>query len=173
MNMESNVPEVQVMFKELMEAPEKMFEIFRINMKQACERAVTELIKTELTHFLGREKYERNPVSVEKKNYRNGSYKRNYAVKNVGELEIKIARDRNGEFNSKLINKYERYEKAIEKDLVLMFLSGLSTFYEKHFVDIEITDRSKNICFRGLQSEYRTHDRNRSLEKSTFKWYPH
>lgn len=127
MNMESNVPEVQAMFKELMEAPEKMFEMFRIDMKQACERAVAELIKTELTHFLGREKYERKPVSVEKKNYRNGSYKRNYTVKNVGELEIEVARDRNGEFNSKLINKYERYEKAIEKDMVLMFLSGLST----------------------------------------------
>ena len=127
MNMESNVPEVQVMFKELMEAPEKMFEMFRIDMKQACERAVTELIKTELTHFLGREKYERKPLSNKKKNYRNGNYKRNYTVKNVGELEIEIARDRNGEFNSKLINKYERYEKALEKDLVLMFLSGLST----------------------------------------------
>lgn len=125
MNMESKVPEVQAMFKELMAAPEKMFEMFRIDMKQACERAVTELIKIELTHFLGREKYERK--SDEKKNYRNGSYERKYTVKNVGELNIGIARDRNGEFNSSLINKYERYEKAIEKDLVLMFLSGLST----------------------------------------------
>jgi putative transposase len=31
------------------------------------------------------------------------------------------------EYSSKLIRKYERYDKALEKDIVLMFLSGLQT----------------------------------------------
>ncbi len=42
-------------------------------------------------------------------------------------MEIDIARDRAGKFSSKLIQKYDRYEKAMEKDIALMFLSGLST----------------------------------------------
>lgn len=48
----TNVPDVKVIFKEIMEAPEQMFDMFRIDMRQACERAVTELIKVELSGFL-------------------------------------------------------------------------------------------------------------------------
>lgn len=130
MKTEANVPEVKEIFKEIMEAPEKMFELFRIDMRAACERAVTELIKVELTQFLGREKYQRDTDNLpegEKKNYRNGSYPRSYTVKNVGTLDIEIARDRLGQFSSNLIHKYDRYEKELEKDISLMFLSGLST----------------------------------------------
>lgn len=94
-------------------------------MKKICERAITELIKIELTNFLGRQKYKRNLTKAN--NYRNGSYSRKYTVKNIGELKIKVARDRNGDFSSKILIKYDRYEKSIEKDLALLFLSGLST----------------------------------------------
>ena len=129
MKTDTNVPEVKAIFKEIMEAPEKMFDMFRIDMKQACERAVTELIKVELSGFLGRDKYQHftNPKLMSEKNYRNGSYSRKYTVKNIGTLDINVARDRLGKFESKLVNKYERYEKAIEKDIALMYLSGLST----------------------------------------------
>ncbi len=129
MKTDANVPEVKAIFKEIMEAPERMFELFRIDMKQACERAVTELIKVEMTDFLGREKYQRlSDDNLEtEKNYRNGKYPRSYTVKNIGTLDIEVARDRLGKFESKLVNKYERYEKAIEKDIALMYLSGLST----------------------------------------------
>ena len=119
-----NLPEVKEIFKEIIESPEKMFEMMRIDMKEMCEKAVIDLLKLELSHFLGRESYERSESA---KNYRNGSYSRNYTVKNIGTLNIKVPRDRNGEYSSKLIRKYERYDKALEKDLVLMFLSGLST----------------------------------------------
>ena len=123
-----NLPEVREVFKEIIEAPERMFEMFRIDMKHACERAVTELIKVELTQFLGREKYQRSEGGEgTEKNYRNGSYHRSYTAKNIGTMEIDIARDRAGGFSSKLMQKYERYEKAIEKDIAIMFLSGLST----------------------------------------------
>ncbi len=125
---DETVPEVKAIFKEIMEAPERMFDMLRINLRDVCENAVTELIKVELTQFLGREKYERVGVGEgSEKNYRNGSYRRSYTAKNIGTLEIDVARDRAGEFNSKLIDKYERYEKAMEKGIAIMFLSGLST----------------------------------------------
>jgi putative transposase len=101
-----------------------MFEMMRIDMKEMCEKAVIDLLKVELSYFLGRDSYER---TTGEKNYRNGSYKRSYTVKNVGTLNIKVPRDRKGKYSSKLIRKYERYDKALEKDIVLMFLSGLST----------------------------------------------
>ena len=60
-------------------------------------------------------------------NYRNGSYLRKYTAKGIGELNIEIPRDRLGTFNSQVLEKYKRYEKSLESDIVLMFLSGLST----------------------------------------------
>ena len=113
METKTTVPEVGALFKEIMEAPERMFELFRIDMKHACEQAVKELIKAELTGFLGREKYQRTSKDGEsEKNYRNGSYHRQYTVKNVGTLDIEVARDRLGEFESKLVNKYERFRES-------------------------------------------------------------
>jgi putative transposase len=124
---DENLPEVKEMFKEIMKQPEKMFEMLRIDLKSTCEAAIAELIKSELTEYLGREKYSRVMKNKSKKNYRNGSYLRKYTVKNLGTLDLKIARDRNGTFQSKMIDKYDRYEKVLEKDICLMFLSGLST----------------------------------------------
>jgi putative transposase len=124
---DENLPEVREMFKEIMKQPEKMFEMLRIDLKSTCEAAIAKLIKAELTDYLGRERYSRAKNNKRKKNYRNGSYLRKYTVKNLGTLDLKIARDRNGTFQSKMIDKYDRYEKVLEKDICLMFLSGLST----------------------------------------------
>lgn len=123
---ESSFPETQAMFNEILENPGRIFELMRLDFKKIAENALSSLLKHELTHFLGRDRYQRQEVETDK-NFRNGYYERNYTVKNVGELKLKVPRDRNGDFNSKLINKYDRYEKAIEKDICIMFLSGLST----------------------------------------------
>jgi putative transposase len=133
-----SIPDFRSLIKEVAEEPEKVFDLLKIDMRRSFERAVSELIKAELTSFLGRERYERYPAKkVEAEgedgkagdltNYRNGYYSRTYTVKNVGTLKVQISRDRLGKFNSRLINKYERYDRSLEKDLGLIFLSGLST----------------------------------------------
>ncbi len=129
MKCESNVPEVKKIFKEIMKNPENMFDLLRIDLRRSCERAISELLRSELTGFLERDKYERfvEETGLDDKNYRNGYYSRNYTAKNIGSLDIKVPRDRLGKFNSDLISKYDRYEKKIEHDMALMFLSGLST----------------------------------------------
>lgn len=154
-----SLSDVKSIFKELIEEPEKMFDLLRIDMRRACEQAISELLKAELTIYLGRGKYQRTGVcsaqtevlsttsaespgmSVQplcrdhsscsgnpsKKNYRNGYYYRSYTTKGIGTLKLKVPRDRLGEFSSRMISKYDRYEKTLEKDLSLMFLSGMST----------------------------------------------
>lgn len=127
MKIKLNLPDVKETFKAIMKNPESMFELLKIDMKRSCERAVSELIKAELSYFLGRENYERTDRGPESQNYRNGYYHRNYTVKNIGDLKIKVPRDRLGKFGSRMIRKYDRYDKAIEQDIALMYLSGLST----------------------------------------------
>lgn len=127
MKTESTVSEVRDLFKQIMAEPERMFELVQIDLKEQCERVVNELLKAELTSFLDREPYERRELSDEPKNYRNGRYPRKYATKGIGEIEIQVPRDRNGEFRSQLIEKYERREASLDRDIALLFLCGFST----------------------------------------------
>jgi len=120
-----NVPETMETFKAILAKPEKMFEMLRVDFSRAAERAVSELIKLELTEFLGRGKYERK--TGKDKNYRNGSYKRTYTAKNIGTLNVEVKRDRLNKFNSKLIKRYDRYDPALAGDILAMFLGGMST----------------------------------------------
>lgn len=113
---QGNVPETQAIFKSLLEKPEKIFEMLRFDFKEIAERTLCELLKVELSHFLGREAYERTGL---KSNHRNGYYDKSYTPKNIGELKLKIPRERNGTCSSRLVNKYDSYEKAIEKDVSL------------------------------------------------------
>lgn len=122
----NNLPVAKEIFKEILNNPEKMFDLVRIDIKEVCEKAISELLKVELSNELKRGRYERVNNDPQK-NYRNGSYMRRYTARSIGELNISVPRDRKGLFKSKLLKKYDRYEKSIEKDISLMFLSGLST----------------------------------------------
>ena len=81
-------------------------------------------MKVELTHFLGREPYERSADVV---NHRNGSYERSFTMKKIGDVEVRIPRDRHGEFTTKVLPRSRRYEDSIREDLCMMFLTGIST----------------------------------------------
>ena len=126
---ENTVPDVKNLFKQVMEEPERMFDMLQIDIKRQAERAVRELKKAELTEFLGRSRYERENGSEENErpNYRNGSYKRTFVTQALGELELEVPRDRNGEFQSQLIERYRRRESSVDRDIALLFLCGFST----------------------------------------------
>lgn len=126
LTIDSTLPATKELFKKLMIKPELMFEMINIDMKSIAENTIKELLKTELTLHLGRDRYAR-PQQGKSNNYRNGSYVRKYTARNIGEIKIEVPRDRNCTYRSKLLRKYDRYDKVLEKDLCLMFLSGLST----------------------------------------------
>ena len=46
---ETTVPDVKNLFKQVMAEPERMFEMLQIDIKRQAERAVTELMKAELS----------------------------------------------------------------------------------------------------------------------------
>jgi putative transposase len=122
----SKVPDVQKLFKQVMADPGSMFELLRIDLKEQAEKVINEMLKAELTSYLGRDRYQ--PTSRGKgKNYRNGSYPRSYNAKHLGELHLEVPRDRNGEFHSQIVKRYQRREACLERDIALLFLGGFST----------------------------------------------
>ena len=59
MKLEISVPEAVEIFKEIQEKPEKLFDMIRVDIQEKVGQFLTNMMKTELTHFLGREQYER------------------------------------------------------------------------------------------------------------------
>lgn len=124
MKVEISVPEVINIFKEIQEQPERLFEMIRFEIRESVGRYLSEIMKVELTHFLGRERYERGDGDT---NHRNGSYSRSFTLKGIGEVEVKVPRDRKGEFKPRVIPRSKQYEDELRQDLCLMFLTGVST----------------------------------------------
>jgi putative transposase len=124
MKIELNVSEVISIFKEIQQSPEKIFEMIRLDVREAVGRYLSEMMTTELTHFFGRDPYERKSDAD---NYRNGSYDRRYTLKSIGEVSVKVPRDRNGEFQTQVLPRSKQYETEIGRDLCLTFLGGVST----------------------------------------------
>ncbi|MCC0689994.1 transposase, partial [Clostridioides sp. ES-S-0056-01] len=73
-------------------------------MQKLFKDVIQQLLDAEMEEHLGRNKYERKDMCD--KNYRNG-----YSSKNVsssfGEVNLDIPRDRNAEFEPKVVKKYE------------------------------------------------------------------
>ena len=124
MKVEISVPEVVSVFKEIQEKPENLFEMIRVDIRQSVGEYLSELMTTELTHFLGREAYERMEGEV---NHRNGSYPREFTLKGVGKVDVRVPRDRKGDFKTQIIPRSKRYEDELRQDLSMMFLTGIST----------------------------------------------
>lgn len=62
--MKIGVPEVVEVFREVKKQPEKLFEMIRFDIKETLGQYLTTLMKAKLTHFLGREPYERSRGEV-------------------------------------------------------------------------------------------------------------
>ena len=124
MRVEISVPEVVSLFKEIQNQPEKVFEMIRLDVRDIVGKYLTEMMNAEMTHFLGREPYERKG---EDSNHRNGSYGRKLTIKSVGDVSVRIPRDRNGEYQTVIIPRSQQYEGEIGQDLCLMLLGGVST----------------------------------------------
>ena len=98
--------------------------MIRAEIRENVGQYLSKVMEMELTHFLGRERYERGQGEV---NHRNGSYGHNFALKGIGEVQVEVPGDRNGAFKTKVIPRSKRYEDEIREDLSFMFLTGVST----------------------------------------------
>ena len=124
MELKISVSEAVELIKEIKAMPERIFNYIESSFRESVGSFLTELMQQELTAHLGRQRYERKQDS---KNYRNGSYPREFYLKNIGQVQIKVPRDRNGEFKSKVLPRSKRYEDRIREDISAMYLTGIST----------------------------------------------
>ena len=124
-------------FNSTTEIMEAIKEMFRDVLQQVME--------TELEETLGYEKSSRIPNNGEtgmSKNYRNG-YSKKTVKTQLGEVEVKIPRDRNGEYEPKIIGKYNRNAEGMEEKILALYACGMSqrdiSEQIKNLYDVEIS----------------------------------
>jgi transposase-like protein len=124
MKMDLTVTEVVELINQIRHEPGNLFEMIRTNVQETVGQYLSLLMDVELTEFLGRGRYERGEGDSD---HRNGSYPRKFTLKGVGEVGIKVPRDRNGEFKTQVLPRSKQYEDALREDISVMFLAGVST----------------------------------------------
>ena len=114
-------------------------------MKDMFKDILQEVMKCELADELGYEKSERtsnDECGKKSKNYRNG-YSKKTVKTQMGELEIKVPRDRNGEYEPKIISKYNRNADGMEEKILSLYACGMSqrdiAEQIKNLYDVEIS----------------------------------
>ena len=93
-------------------------------LKESFKDILQELMEAELDAALGYEKNQKGDLLTDNK--RNG-----HSLKTLksqyGEFQIDVPRDRNGEFEPKLIPKYQRDISGIEEKVISLYARGMST----------------------------------------------
>ncbi|HBZ63170.1 MAG TPA: IS256 family transposase [Lachnospiraceae bacterium] len=142
---------------------ESIEEVFRSHL----EAAMNELLKIELTQFLG---YEKSSIlGYNTGNSRNGFYERDLDT-SYGRLHIKVPRDRNGHFEQKLIPDYARRTDELETTIITLYKKGITTressdliekIYGHHYspatmsnISKAVADQVENFHKRQLSERY-------------------
>jgi transposase-like protein len=92
-------------------------------LKALVKEALEQILQSEMTELLGAAPGER---SDGRSGYRAGYYGRGLITR-VGKIELRVPRDRNGEFSTSLFERFQRSEKALVSALAEMYVQGVST----------------------------------------------
>lgn len=93
-------------------------------LKDLFASTIHEMLEAELEDHLGYDKYDNKNKNT--KNSRNG-YRSKKVKSDFGEIQINIPRDRNGDFEPKVIRNYENDISGIEDQVIGMYSKGMST----------------------------------------------
>ncbi len=139
------------------------------SMKELFSDVLQQVMEAELEEKLGYEKSERmaeNAESGRVKNYRNG-YSKKTVKTQLGEVDIKVPRDRNSEYEPQIIGKYSRNADGMEEKILALYSCGMSqrdiADQIKNLYDVEISDGLVSKIVEKITPEI-TAWQNRPLE---------
>lgn len=136
-------------------------------MKEMFRDVIQTVMEVELDEELGRERCQRSsePEGTPR-NYRNGYAKKTVKTQ-LGEVDIKVPRDRNGTFEPKIIGKYSRNADGMEDKILALYACGMSqrdiAEQIKELYDVEISPELVTKISEKIMPEVTTWQ-NRPLE---------
>ena len=134
-------------------------------MKEMFKDILQETLEAEMDTQLGYDKYDISDKQTD--NSRNG-YSKKTIKSELGPVELNIPRDRKGEFDPKILPKYQRNVNGIEDKILALYAAGMTTRdiaeQIKNLYDVEVSaEMVSNVTNRIIPvvSEWQ----NRPLEK--------
>lgn len=119
--------------------PEKINQAFR----KELQKAVNDLLESELTSFLGYDPYARNGWNSG--DSRNGVYVRKIDTQ-FGCIDVKVPRDRNGNFHQHTLPVNSRHSDILESMIIKMYSKGITT---REIADL--LEKMYGICYTPAQ----------------------
>ena len=92
-------------------------------MQKLFKQVMQQLLEAEMENHLGREKHERSGSN--NTNYRNG-YSSKTISSSFGEVGLDIPRDRESQFEPKVVKKYETVCNELDKKIIGLYACGMS-----------------------------------------------
>ena len=137
-------------------------------MKEMFRDVIEQVMEVEMDDELGRERCQRSEESEgQAKNYRNG-YSKKTVKTQLGEVEIKVPRDRQGNYEPKIIGKYDRNAEGMEEKILALYACGMSqrdiSEQIKELYGVEISPELVSKISEKIMPEV-TAWQNRPLEK--------
>ena len=137
-----------------------------IAMKEMFKDVLQETLEAEMDTQLGYDRYDISEKQTQ--NSRNG-YSKKTIKSELGTVALNIPRDRNGEFEPKIVPKYQRNVTGIEDKMMALYAAGMTTRdiaeQIKNLYDVDISaDMVSNITNRIVPVV--TEWQNRPLEKT-------
>lgn len=125
MKLQMGIVKIEIKIPELVKAVEvfkknklEIFNHISEEIKSNVSSVMNQLLQTEMEIFLGQ--------ADQTNNKRNGYYEREYVLKGVGCLRLKIPRDRDKKFESSIVPSHERLDPRLKEDLAVLHLAGIS-----------------------------------------------
>ena len=109
--------------KSLLDGVENMAD-FESVMSDLYKQGISHLLESEMSHFLGYDKHDPN-------GYNTGNSRNGHSSKKVrtskGEFRVEVPRDRNGDFDPKILPKGQSTTEKIEQVILGLYSRGMST----------------------------------------------
>lgn len=136
-------------------------------MKEMFRDVIQTVMEVEMDEELGRQRCQRSDAAEgEPCNYRNG-YSKKTVKTQLGEVDIKVPRDRNGSYEPKIISKYDRNAEGMEDKILALYACGMSqrdiAEQIKELYDVEISPELVTKISEKIMPEV-TAWQNRPLE---------
>ena len=145
MTVSMGIIKVEVKIPELTRALEqfklnrlKSLELVADEVKTSVTSMFNQLLNAEMTLFLGE--------ADQRDNKRNGYDDRDYALKGIGCLRLRIPVDRKRKFSSAIMPAHEQMDPRLKEDLAVLHLAGISTrtmaMISKRILGVEVSKQT-------------------------------
>lgn len=148
---EVSIPEAARALEEFRHNRAQALETISREVKSAVSSMFNQLLQMEMSIFLGQ--------ADQNSNKRNGYHEREYALKGVGCIRIRMPVDRGRKFRSAVVPQHEQIDPRLKQDMAVMHLAGLSTrtlaMVSKRILGVDVSPATVSASLSTVEDKAR------------------